>query len=332
MTSEGPAARVRPGVRGGGVAWIGGLLCLGVLCSASGCHPGSASGRGLAAAADARPGAAAVMRGVRVRQYVHGRLQLDLEAAEAWHSRGAEWVSGRTVRGEYRPEGGRLVRLACGEARYEIASRTLRATGSVRVESGGVVLEARELTYEVQRDRIKSEGFVRIREGENVMTGVGLEARTDLKDWIILEPHAVAREPSRLEPLVEGAGSAKSRARGSVRHFRKPEIVLVRMGRDVVTYRGDYARVDLARPSVELHKASVTVGAATVTADRLALDLVANRLVLAGGVTLVEGGTTLTADRAESRPLLTGLSFRRGVRVRARDREEAAALLAAHGL
>lgn len=155
----------------------------------------------------ARPGTGSVMTGVRVRQYVGGRLEVELVADEAWHSRGADWVSGRGVRARYYPLTRKPANLEATTARYLINAQRLQAGGFVRVESEGTVLETTELTYDGARDRIASRSRVRVTRGGNVMTGIGLEADPDLGNLTLGSPEIEARQPGELRPLMDAAGA-----------------------------------------------------------------------------------------------------------------------------
>lgn len=163
-----------------------------------------------AARPKARPaghsGPEALMRGVHVYQLVEGRLEVEIWAGEAWHSRAADWVGGRQVRVHYFPEGRKQATLHATTARYDIQERLLEAWGAVRVESDGAVLETTQLTYDARRDRIESKEFVRITRGDNVLTGLGLEADPDLGNLQVAEPHVNARNPREIRPLMEGLG------------------------------------------------------------------------------------------------------------------------------
>jgi LPS export ABC transporter protein LptC len=144
------------------------------------------------------------MRGVHVRQVVEGRVEVEIFAGEAWHSRNADWVGGRQVRVLYFPPGKKRATLNATTARYDIQERQLEAWGAVRVESDGAVLETTHLTYDARRARIESREFVRITRGDNVLTGLGLEADPDLGNLQVAEPHINARNPREIKPLIEG--------------------------------------------------------------------------------------------------------------------------------
>ncbi len=182
-----------------------GFVALVCLC-ALGCGNGAPSAKAAARRGESgRPATGSVMTGVRIRQYVGGRLEVELTASEAWHSRGGDWVSGRGVRARYYPLTRKPANLEATSARYDTRSQRLYASGFVRVQSEGTLLETTELTYDGARDRIASRKRVRVVRGENVMTGIGLEADPDLGNMTLGEPEIEARKPGELRPLMEGA-------------------------------------------------------------------------------------------------------------------------------
>jgi hypothetical protein len=63
------------------------------------------------------------------------------------------------------------------------------------------------MTYDGTRDKISSRRRVRVTRGENVMTGVGLDADPDLGNLTLGEPEIEARRPGELRPLMDAAGT-----------------------------------------------------------------------------------------------------------------------------
>ena len=112
-----------------------------------------------------------------------------------------------------------------------------------------------------------------------------------------------------------------------IRWFRAPEITLMRMGREVARYRGTVGKLDLPAGRIELTRAEASVGGAGLTAGRLSVDLPRTRLVAEDGVRLDEAGVTLEGQRASALPSLSRLRFHGAVRLRAKTREAADALL-----
>lgn len=145
----------------------------------------------------------ALMYGVKAAQAVNGRVEWEIVAQKAWHSRQAERLHGRGVRVYYYPEGRNTATLYATAVRYDVEERRLLARGDVRVESETAVLETSELEFDSRRGKVYSDKAVKITRGENVMTGTGLEADPDLRNMRILDPHVTARDPADLKPLVE---------------------------------------------------------------------------------------------------------------------------------
>ncbi len=172
-----------------------------VLLGLAGCGGGTTPAP--AAASPVPQGSDSHMRGVHVRQVVQGRVEVEIWAEEAWHSRAADWVGGRRVRARYAPEHRHPAVLTSTTARYDVQDRSLLATGAVRVESQGAILETSELTYDARQERLTSSRFVRVTRGDNVMTGTGLEADPDLGNLRVSEPSIDARSPGEFKPLVE---------------------------------------------------------------------------------------------------------------------------------
>jgi len=123
----------------------------------------------------------------------------------------------------------------------------------------------------------------------------------------------------------------KRKLRGGLRLFAEPQVMLVRMGRQVATYYGTYGRLDVAAGRLDLENATVRVTAQPVelAAPRLTVDLARTRLAAEGGVTVTEAGVTLTAERARALPSLARMTFSGTVRIRADNREAAEGLLGA---
>ena len=92
-------------------------------------------------------------------------------------------------------------------------AQRLLATGAVRVESEGSILETTELTYDGQRDRISTTRAVRVVRGGNVMTGVGLDADPDLGDLKVGSPIINAARPGEIRPLLGGRDQAPPKGR-----------------------------------------------------------------------------------------------------------------------
>ena len=130
------------------------------------------------------------------------------------------------------------------------------------------------------------------------------------------EEEAPKKKASKRKKLPEG-----------VRLFREPVIKLVRMGREVMVYRGAFAKLDLGRERVELMNADVSVSDMVLKSDRLSLDLAENRLTADGRTSIEERGVHIESDGVTAQPSLSGLKLKGRVRVRTDSREAAEALL-----
>ncbi len=155
------------------------------------------------------PGAAkskgqqSLMRDARLRQVEGGRVEVDFYAAEAWKdARGV--IHARGVRVIYDPpEGARAILLTSG-ARYDMGSRKLEATGNVRLSSEGRLLETDRLTWDGGIGRISTDGAVKVTQGENVLTGRGLDADPSLERIVVREDVKItAIDTEGFEPLVD---------------------------------------------------------------------------------------------------------------------------------
>jgi len=121
-------------------------------------------------------------------------------------------------------------------------------------------------------------------------------------------------------------------ARGPVRYFRKPEVKLIRMGREVAVFSGAWGSFDTEHWRLEFRDAVTKVETGQLTAGRIAMDLPANRLTAEGKVRFEEAGVALAGDAVTAVPSLSKLAFRGKARLEADDREAAVALLGAKGL
>ncbi|MEK7476692.1 MAG: hypothetical protein AAB152_13810 [Candidatus Coatesbacteria bacterium] len=119
---------------------------------------------------------------------------------------------------------------------------------------------------------------------------------------------------------------------GPVRFFRKPEVRLIRMGREVAVFRGAFGAFDVERCTLEFRNAVTTVESAELSARRITMDLPANRLTAEGRVRFEEAGVALVGSALTAVPSLVKLAFRGKARLEADDREAAVALLGAKGL
>jgi LPS export ABC transporter protein LptC len=129
------------------------------------------------------------MRGITLRSYHVGDTRWVLHADTASVYRGqrveAEWVSI-----EFFQEEQLVSTLTSDRATHYQSGDDLEARGNVRVVSDdGAVLKTEVLHWDHAGGRIHTDQFVEITRGDNVLTGVGLEAdpgleRVDLKDSV----------------------------------------------------------------------------------------------------------------------------------------------------
>jgi hypothetical protein len=135
--------------------------------------------------------------------------------------------------------------------------------------------------------------------------------------------------------MPEQAGdvrSARSRKRKKRREgimvFARVQMKLIRMGRAVATYRGDYATLDMRKGRVDFERNVVaSVAGAKLSAAKVRVDLKENRLSADGRVSISEQGVDLVGLGMTARPSLTGIKFGKQIRLRAKDKETAEALL-----
>ena len=119
----------------------------------------------------------------------------------------------------------------------------------------------------------------------------------------------------------------KPKASAGVRIFKEPVVKLIRMGREVMVYSGEFGKLDLGSERIELLKASVSVNEMSFTSDRITIDLHGNQLTAEGPVAIEEAGVHIESDGLTAQPTLTGLKLKGKVRLRADNLEAADALL-----
>jgi hypothetical protein len=124
----------------------------------------------------------------------------------------------------------------------------------------------------------------------------------------------------------------ESDSRASVRYFRKPEVKLIRMGREVAVFKGSYGSFDVQKFRLEFRDATAKVESAELKAQRIAMDLPGNRLTADGKVRLEEAGVVLRGDALTAVPSLSKLAFHGKTRLEADDQQAAVALLSSKGL
>ena len=124
-----------------------------------------------------------------------------------------------------------------------------------------------------------------------------------------------------------GKSAKRPKRLDGVRFFRGPEVTLIRMGREVATYRGEFGKLSLRDGRVEFQNGVVKVNDAELSAAVLSVDVPARLISGEGQVRLEEKGVRVSADRVTARLTLTGIRFGGTVRLLAEDRESAQALL-----
>ncbi len=177
------------------------LLLGAVLAVIAGCQSSSPGAK--RATAKFRRGPDVVMYGVKVTQVVNGRVEVEINAKRAWHSRTADWIRGRGVSAYYYSGEGGTATLFADAVRYEMKGRRLEAWGNVQVDSDGTKLETTRLQYDSLRGKISTREFVKITRGANVMTGQGLEADPNLGNLRLDEVYIKAQNPEEVKPLIE---------------------------------------------------------------------------------------------------------------------------------
>ena len=142
--------------------------------------------------------------------------------------------------------------------------------------------------------------------------------------------------PGPQEGAAPATGAPKVRARkavpGQVRYFRKPEVKLIRMGREVAVFTAEWGTFDVANWRLEFRDATAKVETSELNARKISLDMPANRLTARGKVRLEEAGVVLSGPALTSVPSLSRLTFVGKPRLEADDTQVAAAVLGARGL
>ena len=115
---------------------------------------------------------------------------------------------------------------------------------------------------------------------------------------------------------------------GGVRLFRRVEVRLVRLGRDLGMYKADFGRLDVNRGTFEfLNNASAVVGGVEVKAAKITLHSDGNQVVAEGQVVVSENGVFMEADSMIGPPSLAGMKFGGTVVVSSDDKQIAESLL-----
>lgn len=186
------------------------LLAL-LLASCGGGVPEQSAGVGEGSGESLR----SLMRGAKLVQVYQGRVEAEISAAEAVNSVDGRWLEGRGVSVIYHQAGGKRAVLRASSARYDSLRKVMEASGTVRVEAEGLVLETSQLVWDAGKSRITSDAFVKVTRGENVLTGKGLDADTEMENVVIKEDvRILASEPKDLAPALDrGRGDAEKQGR-----------------------------------------------------------------------------------------------------------------------
>lgn len=114
------------------------------------------------------------------------------------------------------------------------------------------------------------------------------------------------------------------------RAFLRPRITLFRLGREVGLFRGDIATVHVEDGILEFTRAVTTVAGAVLKADKVRLNIGANRVLARGQVSLEENGVSVNSERLSATMALTGLVMGGKVHLKSENREAAEELLKTH--
>ncbi len=119
------------------------------------------------------------------------------------------------------------------------------------------------------------------------------------------------KKKAKKEKPIEPAG---------LRFFYEPTVRLVRLGREVGRYRGDFGRFHVGEGQLEFLNGIMVIDEARLSASRVRLNIGANRLFASGKVRVEEKGVIVESDMLMATPSLTGMRLEGNVRVRSRNR------------
>jgi len=120
------------------------------------------------------------------------------------------------------------------------------------------------------------------------------------------------------------------RLSAGTRAFYKPRISLFRLGREVGMFRGEVGTIHIESGILEFIRAEARVLNAVMKAEKVRINMGANRITAAGRVSLEEGGVCVNSDRLTATPSLTGLVMGGNVHLKSESREAAEGLLKSH--
>jgi LPS export ABC transporter protein LptC len=212
MLAKAGVAAAAPGFMGGGAhpmrrsRWIALALAAGLAAACGACR---SSDDPVQAAAPPAPPPSEGMRGVTIRNFREGDTRWVLQADTASVFRDRKRVEAQVVTIDFFDGDRHVSKLTSDRAVLLQATDDLEARGRVRVltDEGGL-LETEVLYWDHQRARIHTDDAVRITRGDDVLTGVGLEAdpaleRVDVKRNV---RGTVRSDPEKLVPEGDSSG------------------------------------------------------------------------------------------------------------------------------
>lgn len=177
--------------RAPGIAWLGLLLLL-VAC---GSEPGAIpEGEG------PPDGPTQITYDYRTIQTRDGVMQWELHGNTAYRFPGSTSIELEGVRMRFYEEGALKAVLTSQTGEIDEDTRDTVARGDVQLlTQDGKTLHSEELHWANERRRVHTEAFVRYTEGDQILTGYGLETDPDLTD-LTLRERVVGEVPGEKRP------------------------------------------------------------------------------------------------------------------------------------
>lgn len=116
------------------------------------------------------------------------RVKTKLEAAKVWEYKNFDREFPEGIYLEFYDEDGKTTStLKADKAYYTKAENLWRGVGDVEVTNleNGQQLNTEELFWKPDQEKIFTEKFVTIKEGDQVLYGTGLEAKQDFSSWFV---------------------------------------------------------------------------------------------------------------------------------------------------
>lgn len=116
------------------------------------------------------------------------KVKTKVEAAKVWEYKNADREFPEGIYLEFYDEEGKTKStLKANKAYYTKKENLWRGVGDVVVKNmeSGQQLNTEELFWQPDKEKIYTEKFVTIREGDQVLYGTGLEAKQDFSSWFI---------------------------------------------------------------------------------------------------------------------------------------------------